>query len=97
MYPQARHLRLEFTGILCAALALAVCGPESFAHAVDYYNGWISCPTDLVPDRETGFADLIEMISDWGPCEGCPGDIDDSGSIDFGDLLYLLANWGECD
>ena len=49
---------------------------------------------DLNADGQIGFADLIVLLSAWGPCGGdCPADLDGSGSVDFNDLLQLLVGW----
>ena len=40
------------------------------------------------------FADLLALLSAWGPCQGpCPADFNDDGVVDFDDLLLLLAFW----
>jgi hypothetical protein len=56
-----------------------------------------TCPTDLAdPSGETGFADLLVVLSTWGACVGCPADLDADGVVGFADLLILLAEWGPC-
>lgn len=55
------------------------------------------CPTDLDDDGETGFSDLLIVLSSWGPCVDCPADLDDSGDVGFSDLLAVLSNWGPCE
>jgi len=54
------------------------------------------CPTDVNGDEQTAFADLVAVLSAWGPCPGCPEDIDGNDDVGFSDLLLLLANWGAC-
>ena len=54
------------------------------------------CPWDLEDDGSVGVADLLALLSDWGPCEGCPADFDGDGSVGLSDLLALLASWGAC-
>ena len=59
-----------------------------------------SCPADLDDSGTIGFADLIALLSAWGPCPhhaGCPEDLDDDGTVGFSDLLILLAAWGPCE
>ena len=38
-------------------------------------------------------ADLLAILSAWGPCEGCPEDLDGDGVAGFSDLLIVLSNW----
>jgi len=59
---------------------------------------WISppptpCP-DLSGDGTVGFADVLEVLAQWGPAnEG--GDADGDGDSDFNDILLILATWGQ--
>ena len=48
---------------------------------------------DVNGDGQVGFADLLAVLSTWGPCPGCPADLDGNGSVGFDDLLLLLSNW----
>jgi hypothetical protein len=54
------------------------------------------CDSDLDGDGETGFGDLLLVLSAWGPCAGCPEDIDGDGEVGFSDLLITLSSWGLC-
>lgn len=55
------------------------------------------CPADIDGDGLIGFADLIEVLANWGPCPpSCPQDLDGGGDVGFGDLLTVLAEWGVC-
>jgi hypothetical protein len=56
------------------------------------------CPSDVVMTGEVDDADVLDLLSSWGPCGGgsCPGDHDDNGMIDVVDLLILVADWGSC-
>lgn len=52
---------------------------------------------DLNQDQIVNVADLLLLISQWGPCPAagnCPADLDASGAVSTVDLLTLLANWG---
>jgi hypothetical protein len=42
------------------------------------------------------FADLIQLLSAFGPCDGCAEDLNASGAVEFNDLIALLSAWGEC-
>lgn len=53
-------------------------------------------PGDLDGDRIVGFADLLILLSNWGPCRTCDvclSDIDGDCSVGFSDLLLLLSHW----
>jgi hypothetical protein len=58
----------------------------------------LTCPYDVAGgDGLIGFADLLAVLSAWGPCDKCPEDFDESGAVGFADLLVILSNWGPCD
>jgi len=60
----------------------------------EFYLGL--CPGDISGNRTVSFADLVSVLSNWGPCAGCIEDLDDDGSVGFGDVLIVLSNWGTC-
>lgn len=47
-------------------------------------------------DGTVAVEDLLQLISEWGPCVECTSDIDEDGSVTVTDLLEVLAEWGEC-
>lgn len=52
---------------------------------------------DLNGDGVVDVADLLILLSQWGPCPrdaGCTADLNDDGTVDVADMLILLANWG---
>ena len=52
---------------------------------------------DLDGDCQVGAADLLILLSSWGPCDdcgNCPADLDDNCVVGAADLLILLVNWG---
>jgi hypothetical protein len=55
-----------------------------------------TCASDVDGDGQVGFSDLLEVLSNWGPCVGCPSDIDGDGMVGFSDLLIVLSTWGPC-
>jgi len=62
---------------------------------------WRGCPVgtsgDLNGDNSVDGADLLILLSAWGPCadpDDCPGDLNSDGMVDGADLLILLSNWG---
>jgi hypothetical protein len=59
-------------------------------------TGWLACASDFDDDGTTGFADLLVLLSAWGPCDACNEDIDGDGFVGFSDLLLLLNGWGPC-
>jgi len=78
---------------------------ERFANPEDDPDSWhilpeedhVPCPADVNHDRQIDFADVLIVLSTWGPCEyECSGDADDDHDVDFGDLLAVLASWGPC-
>jgi subtilisin family serine protease len=48
---------------------------------------------DLDNDGDVDFADLLNLLEDWGLVH-TSADLDGNGSVAFGDLLIQLANWG---
>lgn len=62
----------------------------------DEDDGDCGCPLDLDGDGGVGFAEILAILSTWGPCDECPEDVDRNGSVAFGDVLRILGNWGPC-
>jgi len=51
-------------------------------------------PEDLTNDCAVNYADLMLLLSEWGPCGGtCKSDIDGDGDVGVSDLMLLLAAW----
>ena len=86
-----RYLRLEILSYYgnpnvveigeIAVNVLFVCDPDS---------------GDVTGDDCVTFADILQLLSAWGPCGDCPEDVDNSGEVDFQDVLAVLAAWGPC-
>lgn len=54
-------------------------------------------PGDVNRDGTVNVADLLAVITAWGPCSNpltCPADLNVSGQIDVADLLEVISNWG---
>ncbi len=66
-----------------AAAALAMAAPP--VHA--------GCSADVNNDEIVDVLDLLDVLTDWGPCAGCPSDVDGSGEVDVLDLLIVLTDW----
>lgn len=56
----------------------------------------LPCPADLSGDGVVDVADLVALISAWGPCAGCPADLDRDGQVAVPDLVGLISGWGPC-
>ena len=64
---------------------------------IELTSGGTPCATDLDDSGDTGFNDLVSLLSAWGPCSPpCTGDFDESGDIGFNDVVTLLSAWGPC-
>ena len=73
-------------------------GPSTWTNNADE-SGTLStaaCPEDLDGSGAVDFADILAILSAWGPCKECPEDISGNGSVDFADILAVLAAWGPC-
>jgi hypothetical protein len=55
-----------------------------------------TCPSDIDDDGIIGFVDLLDVLSQWGPCVGCPPDIDGDGVVGMSDLMIIMTKWGPC-
>ncbi len=52
---------------------------------------------DVNRNGTVNVADLLAVISAWGPCPNpvtCPADLNVSGQVDVADLLEVISNWG---
>ena len=50
---------------------------------------------DVNQDGVIDFADLLLVLSSWGPCAdvACPADVTGDGLVDFSDLLLVVTDW----
>jgi len=55
-----------------------------------------TCPTDINDDAVTNVTDVLEVISQWGPCFMCSADFDENGMVDIVDFLEVIGSWGAC-
>ena len=53
-------------------------------------------PGDVNGDSLTNFADLLLVLSAWGPCDDCAEDVNGDDEVGFDDLLIVLSEWGPC-
>jgi len=58
------------------------------------------CPGDLSGDGFVNVADMLVVVSAWGPCAGCAADLAPAmapnGVVNVSDLLALINRWGAC-
>jgi hypothetical protein len=64
-----------------------------------------ACLADIAPpnggDARINIADLLQVISGWGPCANpcipdCLSDVNGDCSVNIVDLLAVIAHWGPC-
>lgn len=66
------------------------------ASTLDVYRN-PSCTGDVNADLVVDILDLLEVIGQWGACDGgCTADIDGNGKVDILDLLEVIGAWGAC-
>ncbi len=52
-------------------------------------------PGDVNGDGAVNVTDLVQVISNWGPCEPpCPSDDNGDGVVDVTDLIQVIVHWG---
>ncbi|MDP7030116.1 MAG: sialate O-acetylesterase [Phycisphaerales bacterium] len=83
------------TGLVAAGIALgdALLGRDPLDQAVYSAN----CPQDLLPNGVVDVADLLYLMSSWGPCGRCRYDFNMDGLINVDDLLVVIGAWGTPD
>ncbi|MHC5114705.1 MAG: hypothetical protein ACYTGP_09785 [Planctomycetota bacterium] len=55
------------------------------------------CLADLSLNGAVDFADILQIIGNWGPCGAfCPWDLNGNGSVDFADILVVISQFGPC-
>ena len=52
----------------------------------------VQAQADFDDDGDVDFADLLALLTAWGPCE-CEEDLNGDDEVDFDDLLILLSDW----
>lgn len=88
----------EVAGVLFTAT------PESVSTAITLSVGLTAAgpqdvpqvPGDANGDGAVDFADVLVVLSTFGPCDAglpCPGDLNDDESVNFTDILVVLSNW----
>ncbi|MHC5113312.1 MAG: FG-GAP-like repeat-containing protein, partial [Planctomycetota bacterium] len=57
------------------------------------------CLADLSGNCQVDFADILQVIGNWGVCETpteCPPDLTGDGVVGFADILQVIGSWGPC-
>ena len=57
------------------------------------------CGGDIDASGFVNVTDILELIADFGPCNGidsCFSDLNGDGVVNVTDILILIGNWGEC-
>lgn len=76
--------------------------PSLVEAAVDAFYVYVytcsePCPADLDGNNVVDVSDLLQLLSEWGDCNGCAADITNDDVVNVSDLLELIAAWGECE
>ena len=50
-------------------------------------------PGDTNGDSAVNVDDLLNVLSDFGPCPCCPTDFDGSGFVNVDEVLLVIGNW----
>ena len=69
---------------------------EVFMVGGEIVVGGTECEADVDGSGAVDFADVVGIISAWGPCVGCAADIDADDMVGLSDLLGVLASFGPC-
>ena len=48
---------------------------------------------DFDNDGDVDFANLLQVLANWGPCADCREDLNCDGVVSFADILILLSRW----
>lgn len=57
------------------------------------------CAGDIDASGVVNVTDILDLIADFGPCNGidsCFSDLNNDGQVDVTDILILIGNWGGC-
>ena len=59
-------------------------------------NDCQDCVADITGDGTVGVDDMLDLISNFGPCGGCAADVNGDGIVGVDDILIVLSAWGDC-
>ena len=52
---------------------------------------------DLDFNAQVNAADLVILLSHWGPVQGrVPADLNEDGFVTASDLSFMMVSWGAC-
>lgn len=108
-------LTINFTppavvGACCLGQSCVQASPDACASANGAYSGdgvacqastcVPPCPADINDSGTVDVADLLTVITNWGPCPAppiaCLSDIVVDGQVNVADLLAVITAWGPC-
>jgi DNA-binding beta-propeller fold protein YncE len=87
---------LRYNGVTGDFVSVVVAPQAGVVGPIDVLFVTGPCPGDVDANGIIDFADLLEVLTQWGPCAECAADLDGSGTVDFADLVALLSAWGAC-
>ncbi len=92
------QVRVRFIADGSAAGAVVEAGIDNFQ--VQELQCTLPCVADVTGDGSVNVADLLSVISAWGPCPAppaaCPADINSDAQVNVADLLGVISAWGAC-
>jgi len=71
-----------------------IIGPDAWAKATSYWLEPDACPQDFNDDGMINGADLLIILSNWGPCSSCEADLNGDGFVNGLDLALVTSTWG---
>ncbi|MCH2139237.1 MAG: S8 family serine peptidase [Phycisphaerales bacterium] len=71
-------------------------GFVNVAAAVIAADPGTDCLADITGDGAVGTDDILQVLSDWGPCSGCASDITGDGLVGVDEILAIIAAFGPC-
>ena len=81
----------EFSEVFCGTLNGTYEGDGTTCSPGD-----CPCTADTDGSGNIDFNDLLNVLTNWGPCPGCPADLDGDGVVGTTDLIIVFASWGPC-
>ncbi len=56
----------------------------------------VGCSGDVDRSGAVDVLDLLDVLKNWGPCNGCVEDVNGDGWVADTDVLWILTVWGAC-
>ena len=71
------------------------CQPDSNGDGIP--DACQDCAADLDFNAQVNAADLVILLSHWGPVQGrVPADLNEDGFVTASDLSFMMVSWGAC-